>query len=197
MFFWDRFDIDTLSFLIDRYPHENPLNTMHFEKQKNLRALLRALLSPIAAERNLVISGIEFLTEGRGLNVCIYLDGPNGVGIDDCAQFSRESSVLLDVEDPIQSAYILEVSSPGFNRLIERKEDFQRFISYKIRIKIPHRKSKIEGILHEVTEEGFTINNDVESRQIHYDDCISVRLLPTMEQYEQLAPPKSGDENEK
>ena len=170
---------------------------MHFEKQKQLRTTLRELLSPIAAEQNLVISAIEFLTEGRGLNVCFYLDGPYGVSIDSCTKFSRESSVLLDVEDPIESAYILEVSSPGFNRLIEREEDFIRFIGYKIRVKIPQRKSKIEGLLSEVTEEGFTITNDVESRQIHYEDCVSVRLLPTMEQYEQLAPPKLGDENEK
>jgi len=170
---------------------------MHFEKQKQLRITLRDLLSPIAAEQNLVISAIEFLTEGRGLNVCFYLDGPYGVSIDSCTKFSREASVLLDVEDPIESAYILEVSSPGFNRLIEREEDFIRFIGYKIRVKIPQRKSKIEGILSEVTEEGFTITNDVESRQIHYEDCVSVRLLPTMEQYEQLAPPKLGDENEK
>ena len=170
---------------------------MHFEKQKQLRIILRELLSPIAAEQNLVISAIEFLTEGRGLNVCFYLDGPYGVDIDGCTKFSREASVLLDVEDPIESAYILEVSSPGFNRLIEMEADFLRFIGYKIRVKIPQRKSKIEGILSEVTEEGFTITNDVESRQIHYEDCVSVRLLPTMEQYEQLAPPPLGDENEK
>ena len=169
---------------------------MHFERQKQLRITLREILSPIAEEKKLVISGIEFLTEGRGLNVCIYLDGPYGVGIDDCTQFSREASVLLDVEDPISGAYILEVSSPGFNRLIERKEDFHRFIGYKIRVKIPQRKSKIEGILSETTEEGFTITNDIESRQIHYEDCVSVRLVPTMEQYEQLAPPKLGDKNE-
>ena len=108
-----------------------------------------------------------------------------------------EGGVAQPVRLIYESAYILEVSSPGFNRLIEREEDFIRFIGYKIRVKIPQRKSKIEGLLSEVTEEGFTITNDVESRQIHYEDCVSVRLLPTMEQYEQLAPPKIGDENEK
>ena len=169
---------------------------MHFEKQQQIRITLRDILSPIAAENSLVISGIEFITEGRGLIVCIYIDGPDGIGIDDCTKFSREASVLLDVEDPIAGAYTLEVSSPGFNRLIETEEDFHRFTGYKIRVKIPHRKSKIEGILSEITEEGFTITNDLESRQIHYEDCVSVRLLPTMEQYEQLAPPKLGDNNE-
>jgi ribosome maturation factor RimP len=170
---------------------------MQIEQQKTLRATLRTLLSPIAQEKDLYISGIEFITEGRGLNVAIFLDGPHGVSIDKCAQFSRESGVLLDVEDPITSAYNLEVSSPGFHRLIEINEDFIRFINYKIRVKIAHRKSRIEGVLREVHEEGFTLENDFESRLIRYDDCVSVRLAPTMEQYEQLAPPPIGDENEK
>ena len=113
---------------------------MQLEQQKQLRSTLRTLLSPIAQEQDLVISAIEFITEGRGLNVAIYLDGPQGVSIDQCAQFSRASGVLLDVEDPISGAYNLEVSSPGFNRLIERREDFLRFVDYKVRIKIAHRK---------------------------------------------------------
>ena len=170
---------------------------MQIEQQKSLRITLRSLLSPFAEEKGLYISGIEFVTEGRGLNVAIFLDGPNGVSIDSCTQFSRESGVLLDVEDPITGAYNLEVSSPGFNRLIELREDFLRFIDYKVRVKIAHRKSKIEGLLREIDEEGFTIENDFESRQIRYDDCVSVRLAPTMEQYEQLAPQPIGDKNEK
>lgn len=169
---------------------------MQFEQQKQLRTKLRSLLSNTAEEQGLYISGIEFITEGRGLTVAIYLDGLHGVGIDDCAQFSRASGVLLDVEDPIAGAYHLEVSSPGFNRLIERHEDFLRFVDYKIRVKVAHRKSKIDGILRAVGEEEFTIENDFESRQIRYDDCVSVRLLPTMEQYEQLAPPSIGDTDE-
>jgi ribosome maturation factor RimP len=170
---------------------------MQLEQQKTLRQTLRMLLSPIAQEQGLVISGIEFITEGRGLNVAFYLDGPNGVTIDQCTQFSRSSSVLLDVEDPISGAYNLEVSSPGFNRLIERKEDFLRFVGYKVRIKIAHRKSKIDGVLQTIEDEGFTIKNDFELRQIRYEDCVSVRLLPTMEQYQSLAPSHSGDTNDK
>lgn len=170
---------------------------MQLEQQKQLRNTLRKLLSPVAHEQGLVISAIEFITEGRGLNVAIYLDGPKGVGIDQCAQFSRASGVLLDVEDPISGAYNLEVSSPGFHRLIETKEDFLRFVDYKVRIKIAHRKSKIEGLLRHVDEETFTIENDFESRQIQYKDCVSVRLLPTMEQYQNLAPSHSGDTNDK
>ena len=84
---------------------------MNFEQQKNLRHELRTLLTPLVEEQQLVISGIEFLTQGSGLVVAFYLDGPNGVNIDQCARFSREAGNLLDVEDPINGAYTLEVSS--------------------------------------------------------------------------------------
>ena len=170
---------------------------MHFDHQKKLRAQLRSLLEPIAQDQNLVISGIEFVTQGKGLVIAFYLDGPNGVTVDECAKFSRESGVLLDVEDPVQGAYTLEVSSPGFNRLIERREDFQRFTSYRIRVKIVLRKSKIDGVLMGSDQKGFTIKTDVDERELLYEDCVSVRLLPTLEQYEQLAPTNLGDQNEK
>ena len=61
--------------------------SMQLEQQKQLRHTYTTFLSPIAQEQDLVISAIEFITEGRGLNVAIYLDGPQGVSIDQCAQF--------------------------------------------------------------------------------------------------------------
>ena len=191
-FFFFGLEIDGISIL--RY--DGRKQPMHFEHQKRLRTQLRSLLEPFAQDQNLVISAIEFITQGRGLVIAIYLDGPNGVSVDECARFSRESGVLLDVEDPIQGAYTLEVSSPGFNRLLERREDFTRFTSFRIRAKIIQRKSKIEGILLQSTEEGFTLKTDIDEREIRYEDCISVRLLPTFEQYAQLAPPQLGDQNE-
>ena len=167
---------------------------MNFEQQKNLRKRLRLLLNPLVHEQSLVISGIEFITQGTGLVVAFYLDGPNGVNIDQCARFSREAGNLLDVEDPINGAYTLEVSSPGFYRLIETQEDFKRFLTYRIRVKTINRKSKIEGLLVRVEDNEFTLKTEIDERNILYEDCISVRLVPTFEQYEQLAPKNLGDQ---
>ena len=167
---------------------------MNFEQQKKLRTRLRLLLNPLAQEKSLVISGIEFINRGSSLVMAFYLDGPNGVTIDQCAQFSREAGNLLDVDDPINGAYTLEVSSPGFYRLIERLEDFKRFISYRIRVKTINRKSKIEGLLIQANDDDFTLKTEIDERNILYEDCVSVRLVPTFEQYEQLAPQNLGDQ---
>ena len=162
--------------------------TMNTEQQIELKATLRNILSPVAKDLALYISGIELITNAQGLSVTIYLDGPQGVSIDSCAAFTRQSSPILDVEDPIASAYTLEVSSPGFNRLVEIPEDFKRFESYRIRVKLFHKKKKIDGVLVSSDENEFVLAGESSTRTISYSDCSSVRLLPTPEQYEQLAP---------
>jgi len=62
---------------------------------------------------------------GRG-RVRLFIDKAGGVTLDECEQASRSVSVALDVEDPIPVPYVLEVSSPGLDRPLKRREDFER-----------------------------------------------------------------------
>ena len=57
-----------------------------------------------------------------------------GMNVDDCAQISRAVSAILDVEDPITNAYTLEVSSPGMDRPLVKREDFERFAGSEVRL---------------------------------------------------------------
>lgn len=61
------------------------------------------------------------------------------LGVDECAEISRALSAVLDVEDPIKGAYRLEVSSPGIDRPLVKKEDFEDFEGFeaKIELQIP------------------------------------------------------------
>ena len=153
---------------------------------QKMRATIRSALTPVATQLGLYISGIEFAQDHRGLVIRLYLDGPNGVGIAQCAKFSRESSPILDVEDPIEGQYVLEVSSPGFNRLIELPADFLRFQGFHIRVKLVNRKKKIDGILISSSKDGFTMQTDIEQRTITFDQLSSVRLHPTAEEIKRL-----------
>jgi len=56
------------------------------------------------------------------------------INVDDCADISRVVSAILDVEDPIKSAYTLEVSSPGIDRPLVRKKDFERFAGFEAKL---------------------------------------------------------------
>ncbi|MFN3197948.1 MAG: ribosome maturation factor RimP [Bradymonadia bacterium] len=77
---------------------------------------VREIVGPLAEGLGYVLVGIELAREGHRLVLWLYIDGENGVGIDDCAKVSREASAALDVEDPIPQAYELRVSSPGLDR---------------------------------------------------------------------------------
>ena len=178
---------------------------MHFEQQKSLRATLRALLKPIASELDLYISAIEFGSDRRGPIVRIFLDGPNGVTIAQCSRFSKEISPVMDVEDPITGAYLLEISSPGIERLLELPKDFERFKGFHITVKTHARRKKRHGVLGSSDQAGFvlilenskqenskqensTINQNTDNqKRIEYSDVVFARLNPTEKEFELLA----------
>jgi len=166
--------------------------SMHIEQQQKLRLKLREALNPIAEENKLYISGIEFSSDYRGPLVRVYIDGVQGVTIGQCAQLSKEFSMHLDVEDPISTAYTLEVSSPGLDRLLELSQDFERFNNFHIRIKRLNQKSKIDGILLSHDNDGINIRTAINERFLPFDDIVMIRLHPTDEEIQRLI--ESGDQ---
>ena len=85
---------------------------------------------------------VEMRSEGGAPILRIYIDSPNGITIDDCAQTSRKIAVLLDVEDPVAGKYTLEVSSPGIERPLFSEHDYVKFMGKEIRLTT---KNKIEN----------------------------------------------------
>ncbi|HEY4872776.1 MAG TPA: ribosome maturation factor RimP, partial [Steroidobacteraceae bacterium] len=86
-----------------------------------LRERLLALIEPVVADLGCELVDVDL---NPGL-VRIFVDRAAGVRIEDCERVSREVSALLDVEDPIPTAYRLEVSSPGFDRVLRTSAHFE------------------------------------------------------------------------
>jgi ribosome maturation factor RimP len=113
------------------------------------------LAIPLAQAEGMEIVDIVFRHEGsRGGRVLrLYMDKQGGPNVDDLSRVSRQLSEVLDVQDTIDGAYILEVSSPGINRPLRRPEHFSRFVGKRIRIRtrdlIDGRRSFL-GILDEI-----------------------------------------------
>ncbi|RUM36255.1 MAG: ribosome maturation factor RimP [Desulfobulbus sp.] len=84
---------------------------------------------------------IEFRREGHGWVLRIYIDRSGGVTLEDCAKVSREVSSYLEVEDPVEHAYHLEVSSPGLERPLKKEKDFIRFSGRMARIKLREKRN--------------------------------------------------------
>ena len=97
---------------------------------------LNELIQPVVEAMGCKLWGIERLSMGRYSTVKIYIDSKVGVDIEDCAKVSRQVSSLLDVEDPVNGEYTLEVSSPGLNRRLFNLDHYAAFIGSAVRIRL-------------------------------------------------------------
>lgn len=147
---------------------------------------IKTLVSPIIAGTGLELVDVEFKHEGQAQVLRIFIDKPGGVSLDDCQAISRECEVVLDVEDIIQTQYILEVSSPGLDRPLRNQEDYRRFTDRLVKLKTyrPVRgRKKFLGYLRGMTEETATepcmvilYTKDEEEIRIPYEMIASARL---------------------
>ncbi len=96
---------------------------------------VRGAAARAAAENGLELVHAEVASSGHTMVVRIFIDKPEGVTHEDCAAVSLHVGTILDVEDFIHSAYTLEVSSPGLERGLYKRADYERFAGHAARIK--------------------------------------------------------------
>lgn len=94
-----------------------------------------AIAQPILESLRIELVDIEFKRSGREMILCLFIDKEGGVTVDDCADVSRELSLIIDVEDFIPGNYSLEVSSPGLDRPLKKVSDYERFAGKLVKIK--------------------------------------------------------------
>ena len=148
----------------------------------NTVSAVRKLAEPIAAELGLSIWDIRFLKEGGLWYLRIFIDKPEGVGIEDCERMSRAINGPLDELDPIEQSYCLEVCSPGINRELSRPEHFEEFIDFAIEIRLirpnENGEKEIAGILKDYDGSVITIEDEDENTiLINKKDTSSVHLI--------------------
>ncbi len=89
----------------------------------------------VASRHGCDLVDTSFRREASGWVLRVLIDRPSGVGVDVCAEVSRDLSAELDVQDLIEHAYTLEVSSPGMDRPLKGPGDFRRFQGRRARVK--------------------------------------------------------------
>lgn len=109
---------------------------MKTEAQKQVRQQVEQLAEALVVSEGMELVDLEFRREGRRWMLRLFIDKDGGVTLDDCASISRELGDLLDVKDVIPQSYVLEVSSPGLNRRLRKKEHFSRFAGQQVRIRL-------------------------------------------------------------
>lgn len=141
------------------------------------------MVSPIIEQNNLELVDVEYVKEGSDYYLRIYADKEGGITIGDLEIVNRAMSDLLDEDDFIKDAYILEVSSPGLTRPLKKEKDFARSIGKLVEIrtfkKIGSYK-EFEGELLAYDDQSVTIGIDDEQIIIPRADISMIRLAFVM-----------------
>jgi ribosome maturation factor RimP len=148
-------------------------------------ALMRLLEPPIEALGFDVVD-IEFAQAGRGGVLRIFIDRraqDSGVGItvDDCANVSHAVSQVLETQDPIKGHYTLEVSSPGFDRILRTRAHFERFVGARIfaELKVPiDGRRRFVGELKSIAGDTIVVEVDGKAHSLPLERIQKARLRP-------------------
>ena len=119
-------------------------------KKSEIEEYCTKLVTPIIEENSFELVDVEYVKEGADYYLRVYADKEGGINIDDCVLISRALEKKLDDEDKIESAYILEVSSPGLDREIIKDSDYERFKGRLVEVKTYEQingSKEHEGIL--------------------------------------------------
>jgi ribosome maturation factor RimP len=129
--------------------------------------------------------GLEYLTQGRYTTLRIFIDGPNGVSLDDCEKVSRQVSAVMDVEDPIDGEYTLEVSSPGMDRPLYTAAHYARYLgeTVNLRLRIAREgRRKFKGSIVKVEGEEVTLSVDGKDILIPVDSIDKANIVPRFDE---------------
>ena len=148
-------------------------------RREEYEAKAEALIKPIIEANHFELVDVEYVKEGSSWYLRAYIDKDGGITVDDCELVSRAFSDLLDKEDFIEDAYILEVSSPGLLRPFKKPRDFIRNIGEDVEVKLfspvtweekgkKYSDKEFVGVLKEYNEETTQVVITMDSVQLSF-----------------------------
>ncbi|WP_457551617.1 ribosome maturation factor RimP [Desulfobacula sp.] len=140
---------------------------------------IKQVAQPLCHAENFELVHLEYVKGERENIVRLFLDKPGGITLDDCIYVSRQLGDLIDVHIENIGSYRLEVSSPGPNRPLNKKEDFLRFKGERVKIQTKElidNKKKFTGILEIINDDSVIIAVDGQKVEIK-DNAISKAIL--------------------
>jgi ribosome maturation factor RimP len=154
--------------------------------QESVVERARRTLEPVLVRDGYELVDVEWVRGGGRFTLRVFIDRPGGVNVDDCQLVSRTIEPILDVEDFIEPAYDLEVSSPGLDRPLRTPEHFARYAGQRVRVKAygpvagtapesPARKSWT-GALRGFSEGAVLVDVDGVLHRIPHDQIAKAHL---------------------
>lgn len=135
--------------------------------ENNVEKKTQELVGKIITDLGYELYDIEYLKEGKEYHLCIYIDRPEGISIEDCEKVNNVIDPLLDEANFIKDQYFLEVSSTGLEKNLRKKEHFLKQLGKKIQVKLFTKidnQNVFEGLLKEYNDDFIIL--DVENSEI-------------------------------
>ena len=146
-------------------------------KEQQITDLLQTTVEAMGFE----LWGVEYLSQGRHSVVRIYIDGENGITVDDCAAVSEQVGSVFDVEDPITGEYTLEVSSPGMDRLLFKLGQYPGYVGEIVELRLRSAyegRRKFKGMLKGIEGEDVVVQVDDHEYLLPYSAIEKARIQP-------------------
>ena len=140
---------------------------------------IQRLLAPTLTHMGYSIYSLERSGSG-GRTLRIAIDKSDGfISLDDCERVSRVAGPLLDQADLIPESYTLEVSSPGAERALRDRAEYERFVGRKVNVRYRSGEAEValEGTLATVDDEGIAVLARTEPVRLGWSDVIAGRLV--------------------
>ncbi|GMR19573.1 MAG: ribosome maturation factor RimP [Gammaproteobacteria bacterium] len=148
-----------------------------------LKQKLREVLEPSVTGLGFELVDVELSGSGAQTVLRLYIDSPQGITVEDCADVSRQVSAVLDVEDPLPGQYMLEVSSPGLDRPLVKPADFEKVVGQEVRVRMYEAvlgRKNFSGRLVAARDEYVLVDVDKERYELAYAAMEKARLVPDL-----------------
>ena len=152
------------------------MNTM---RREHIEELIANEVEQIIAGTSLELVDVEYVRE-KNWYLRVFIDKDGGVDLEDCQRVSEKLSKVLDEKDPIQDNYLLEVSSPGLDRILKKAKDFVRYAGRSVDIHFfkPYQGAKdiVADLVHKNEDGTITVRIDDHEEQLTMKDISQIRL---------------------
>ena len=138
------------------------------------------LIEPGLLAKGLELVDVEFKKEGKNWVLRVFIDKKGGVTLEDCQKISRLAGDLIEVEEVIEPAYTMEVSSPGLNRVLKKEKDFIKFSGKKICVQCHaplNGRKKFTGILADFKDQSIHLEVDGQLQTISINRVAKANLV--------------------
>ena len=147
-------------------------------RREHIEELVAEEVEKIIAGTALELVDVEYVRE-RNWYLRVFIDKQGGVDLEDCQAVSEKLSKILDEKDPISDNYLLEVSSPGLDRVLKKEKDFIRYQGRNVDIHFfkPHNGTKLlTAVLKGREGDVLTVSHDETEETLDMKDISQIRL---------------------